>query len=311
MEQEAKKNNWLVDCRQSITSQNGEDGVIGKIFEVIGDGGKWCVEFGAGSGKKCNNTWNLITNKGWSAVLVEAEKALYLDLKKYYQDNRHVACVWGVVAAEGSGTLDNILAQTDTPLVFDFLSIDIDGHDYHVWDAVKIYQPRVVMIEINPNIPIDLRFIQPKNIRACGGSSLLAVVELARRKGYELVYTYGVNAVFVERELFGKFGIINNAPAAMIFESRPQYNFFQFYDGSIVLLGAERRKVLAYRKKIKDASVWVFENNKLYPIKFTRDRRAVRAIKNILKKTFFYSLFYFLVKEVYGWADFRRKKRII
>jgi hypothetical protein len=37
--------------------------------------------------------------------------------------------------------------------VFDFLSIDIDGNDYHAWHAIKNYQPKILMIEFNPTIP--------------------------------------------------------------------------------------------------------------------------------------------------------------
>lgn len=311
MEQEAKKNNWLLGYRQNITSQNGEDGVIQKIFGVIGETNRWCVEFGAGSGKKSNNTWNLIVNKGWSAVLIEAERALYQDLNKRYEENKQVTCILAAVTAEGKYALDNILRETNIPATFDFLSIDIDGQDYHVWEAVKKHEPRVVMIEINPDIPAGCDFVQPKEIIATGGSSFLAMSRLARTKGYELVYVFGVNAIFVKKELFFKFGIADNSLTTLSPLRLSPYQFFQFYDGSIVLTGIERRKVLAYRKKIKAAPVWVFENNKLYPVTFTRDRRAVRMIKNILKKTFFYSLFYPLVKEACGWAELRRKKKLV
>ena len=41
------KNDWSLDHRKKITSQCGEDGIIEKIFEMIGVQNKWCVEFGA------------------------------------------------------------------------------------------------------------------------------------------------------------------------------------------------------------------------------------------------------------------------
>ncbi len=41
------KNNWLNDCKKDYFSQNGEDGIIEKILEIIQPDDNWCVEFGA------------------------------------------------------------------------------------------------------------------------------------------------------------------------------------------------------------------------------------------------------------------------
>jgi len=50
----AKSNTWLNDFAKSVTSQGGEDGIIGKILSVIKNTNKWCVEFGS---------WQSITEK--------------------------------------------------------------------------------------------------------------------------------------------------------------------------------------------------------------------------------------------------------
>lgn len=57
------KNDGLLDYRRNVTSQCGEDGIIEKIFEMIGARNKWCVEFGAYDGKHLSNSYNLI-NRG-------------------------------------------------------------------------------------------------------------------------------------------------------------------------------------------------------------------------------------------------------
>ncbi len=49
----AKPNIWLNDFAKSVTSQDGEDGIVGKILSVIKNTDKWCVEFGSWDGK----TW--------------------------------------------------------------------------------------------------------------------------------------------------------------------------------------------------------------------------------------------------------------
>jgi len=59
---------------RNVTSQYGEDGIIARIFELIGTRNKWCVEFGASDGQYLSNTWDLINNHGWSAVLAEGNE---------------------------------------------------------------------------------------------------------------------------------------------------------------------------------------------------------------------------------------------
>jgi len=88
-----KGNNWLALYRKNITSQSGEDGIIEKIFELI-KGDNWCVEFGACDGKSTSNTWNLINNKGWSAVPIEPNKKkiknlLPHEIYPYYRHSNH------------------------------------------------------------------------------------------------------------------------------------------------------------------------------------------------------------------------------
>lgn len=312
---EIKGNRWLCDYRSKVNSQSGEDGVIEKIFEVIGTTNKWCVEFGASSGNKGNNTWRLIKEKGWSAVLLEAERALYYELREYYANDARVVCLNETVSDIGQHSLDNILKQTPIPVEFDFMSVDIDGYDYYVWESVVVYRPRVVMIEINPGIPLNVDFIQPKNIRTSCGSSLLAIDKLAKQKGYRLIFASGVNAIFVREELYGKFEIADNSPEEIVCpaesgELKKPCGFFQFYDGSIVLLDVSITRLLAYRKKIKENPVWLLESGKLYPVNFTYDRRIIRLVKDLVKKTYLYVLCYSLVKRIYGWQDGRKKIRI-
>jgi len=40
----------------NVTSQCGEDGVIARALELIGDRDGWCVEFGASDGREASNT---------------------------------------------------------------------------------------------------------------------------------------------------------------------------------------------------------------------------------------------------------------
>jgi len=284
--------------RKSITSQYGEDGVLEHIFDVIGVDNRWCVEFGAGSDN--NNTWYLVNNKEWSGVLIEAHPVYYKRLKKNYSKNKKIICLPHFVDFEGRNTLDEILKKTEIPKSFDLLIIDIDGNDYHVWKAVKEYYPRVVMVEYNGNIPLDIEFIQPKSDKVWGGSSLSSLAALGKQKGYELIYAHIANAIFVRRDIFPLFNISDNSLEALVEPFWPERFFFQLYDGSIVLYGGKRSSLLAYKKKVVGSPVWFLDEKGLHTVVFTYDKKFVRFFKNILKNKFTYSFIYPIAERFYS-----------
>ena len=90
----------------------------------------------------------------------------------------------------------------------DVLSIDIDGADYWVWEAITCIAPRVVVIEYNAALPRTSRLVQPRDRDRPWdgtdrfGASLGALESLGRRKGYVLVHTdlAGANAFFVREQ---------------------------------------------------------------------------------------------------------------
>src|SRR5688572_10602884 len=152
--------NWLLKHARRAKSQLGQDGVIEKIFDVIGEGHKFCVEFGAWDGVEYSNSWELIAEKNWSAVLIEGNPDRCQDIVKNHGPKENLQVVNTLVGWEGDSTLDAILDKCNVPIDFDFLSIDIDGNDFHVWNAVEKYKPKVVLIEFNPSVPNDVYFVQ-------------------------------------------------------------------------------------------------------------------------------------------------------
>ena len=128
-----RRSDWLREYRRDVTSQDGEDGIIEQIVEIVRPDDGWCVELGAAGGKWYSNTWNLIVNRGWWAVLIEAEAARYRELLRTHSGNTRVCCVHARVGFEGRESLDHILAKASIPKEFSLLSIDVDGNDYHIW----------------------------------------------------------------------------------------------------------------------------------------------------------------------------------
>src|SRR5665213_2161518 len=168
---------------KDITSQDGEDGIIARIFEIIGAENRWCLELGALNGTHHSNTHALIRDAGWSALLIEADVTYFKKLAELYADTPHVHAVNAFVSFEGAHSLDALCRQAGMPRDFDLLVLDIDGNDYHLWDSLAEFSPRAVCIEFNQSIPNDVAFVQPRDMRVFQGSSPRSLVELAERKG--------------------------------------------------------------------------------------------------------------------------------
>lgn len=232
-----KESTYLAGYAKQVQSQHGEDGVLEKIFSLIGTKSKWCVEFGAWDGKLHSNSWNLIANEGWSSVQIEGNSARYAQLVKNHEGNQKVHCINAMVGFDPHvDSIEAIFQKTPIPRDFDFMSIDIDGNDYHIWASMGTYRPRVIMLEFNPDVPNDVVFIQERSFAVSQGSSLRAMVELGKRKGYELAAIVAANAIFVVKEDFPKLKIADNHIDSMYFAHR-EGRLFLLFDGTLVNCG--------------------------------------------------------------------------
>jgi hypothetical protein len=79
------------------------------------------------------------------------------------------------------------------------MSIDIDGNDYWVWDAISVTSPKVVIIETHIEFGFNNIDVYPGRHPDYHGASPVAVKKLARRKGYRLVGAnrLGFNTTYV------------------------------------------------------------------------------------------------------------------
>lgn len=281
------KNDWLLDHRANVKSEHGEDGIIEKIFETIGKGAGWCVELGALNGTHDSNVWNLIKQKGWSGVLIEADQTYFEKLVAEYADTPRAHPVRAFVSFEGKDSLDSLFASTPLPREFDLFSLDIDGNDYHLWDSLNEYRPRVMVIEFNPSIPDGISFIQPRDMSVYQGSSLTACVELGKRKGYELIAVNAGNAFFVQKELFPKFGIEDNSIPALHTDHSYETQIFQLYDGTLMLAG--NTDLIWHRQPIDQERLQVLPKHKrVYPARISPDARF-RSLKYYVRKQPWYA----------------------
>ena len=249
-----KENNWLNQYQRNITSQHGEDGIIEKILELIPEKDNWCVEFGAWDGKMDSNTYNLINSKSYSAVLIEGDRERFGDLETNYESNGNVIAINTFVGFSNTNNLDTILKSTQIPKNFDLLSIDVDGNDYHIWNTLKNYRPKVVIVEFNPTIPNEIEFIQNPDSKINHGNSILSLCNLAKSKSYELIAATLNNAFFVDSKYFNLFEIQDNS-VEKIREDKSRITYvFSGYDGTLFIRGfgkIDLHNIPIYESKIQ------------------------------------------------------------
>ncbi len=274
---------WLLEHQRNVYSQSGEDGIIEKILEILPDNDKWCVEFGAWDGLHVSNTRNLIESKGYSSVLIEADKNRFRKLQQNYSQRDDVMTINQFVGFTEEENLDQILSTTCIPFDFDLLSIDIDGNDYHVWKATLTYRPKVVVIEFNPTIPTQVRFVQPADPSVNQGASLLSLVELSKEKGYELVSVLPFNAFFIRREYYQRFQIESNAPEVLRTNLDAVTYLFSGYDGTIFLHGC--CKLPWHRIALNESRVQHIPRFlRTYPGNYTRAQKLTFSLYKLVRE---------------------------
>ena len=234
----------LREHARDVHSQFGEDGIIEEIFRRLGELDRpedrpiWCVEFGAWDGVHLSNTRRLIEAFGAHAVLLEPDPERFRELAGNCEPFARVHTIRSEVECFGAKRLDTLLAGTPCPKAFDLLSIDIDGDEYWVWQAVRQYNPTIVVVEYNPTIPYEDPYISPQDPGQRHGSSLSAIRDLGGRKGYTLVAVTETNLVFVQSDRAPELRL----PDDTIDELTEKLTDFRTFlaatpDGRIVILG--------------------------------------------------------------------------
>lgn len=185
----------MLKYANNIYSQFGEDGILEYLINILEIQTGECCEVGM-QGTLYSNTFNLIQNKNWFGVWVETNRDNLINLNQYKEKYR-VDIIDAFVEKTGECSLDNLLSKTKLSKNFDVLSIDIDGNDYHIWDSLKNYNPKIVIIEINPFYKPGVEYVHNGSIY---GSSFTSMVNLGLDKGYTLISMTG-NLVFIKSEL--------------------------------------------------------------------------------------------------------------
>lgn len=191
-------------------SQNGEDGLLDFLVDKLPDANKICIEFGAGDGKTNSNTLKLIEDKEYTGYFIEGYKEHYdilLENSKKFP-NKIIPINCYIDHNDGENSLDNVLTRAGlTEINPDVMSIDIDGLDYRVWQRLKVYNPKIVIIEINSGIDFNQIFSEEElsdEKLIARGSNFATMVDLGTKKGYTFVIHTG-NCIFIRNDYMKYF----------------------------------------------------------------------------------------------------------
>jgi hypothetical protein len=201
----------LRDAEMRFYSQNGEDGIVQLLLAAVGTETRKTVEICAGDGVECNSA-NLIVTHGWTGLLVDGGDELVTRGRRFYEDNAET-WYWPPTLLQSWVTRDNVNALVHDAGFsgdVDVLTIDLDGVDYWIWEALDCVRSRIVIVEYNAGwgpeeamtVPYSDSFAWEHGSQYFG-ASLGAMITLAGRKGYRFVGTnsYGFNAFFVRDDL--------------------------------------------------------------------------------------------------------------
>ncbi len=205
-----KKSRSITDFEYKIFSEWGEDGIIQHLINSVDIKNKTFIEFGVEDFSESNCRF-LLMNNNWAGFVIDGSGENIKRLKGSHYYWRHQ-----LVAIEAFITRENIsglLAKSGFEEDLGILSIDLDGNDYYVLDAITGFSPRILICEYNSvfgparkiAVPYDPDFVRTDKHHSnlYWGASLPALTHIASRKGYSLVgtNTASCNAFFVRNDL--------------------------------------------------------------------------------------------------------------
>jgi hypothetical protein len=200
----------LHEAEFRVFSQWGEDGIIQFLSRHIPIENKTFVEFGVQDYLE-SNTRFLVVKDNWSGLVIDGSAENIGKIRRseiYWRHHIQAACAF--ITREN---INDIIRSAGISGDIGLLSIDIDGNDYWVWQAIDVVKPRIVVTEYNSrfgadravSVPYDSQFVRSR--AHCSmiyyGASLAALARLGETKGYVLVgcNSAGNNAFFVRKDI--------------------------------------------------------------------------------------------------------------
>jgi hypothetical protein len=203
------------DAEFQVFSQFGEDGIIqflvGHVAVPLES--EVFVEFGVESYAEANTRF-LLVHDNWRGLIMDGGDSMHEFLRTSGLGWRHH--IDARTAFIDRDNVNHLIRGAGIEGDIGLLSIDIDGNDYWVMDAVDAVSPRILVVEYNATfgpeaavtVPYDPSFVRGKKhwTWLYWGASLAALARKANEKDYALVAgnRAGNNAFFVRRDALGE-----------------------------------------------------------------------------------------------------------
>ena|SRR5690242_9134596 len=190
-------------------SQWGEDGIIDWLIDRLPSLPPTFVEFGVGDYRE-SNTRLLLQLRNWRGLVMDGSAEHIANIQNqdiYWRYDLTAKC-----ALLDRENINKLILDAGFRDEIGLLSVDIDGNDYWVWQAIDVINPIIVVCEYNAvfgdkyqvSIPYEATFQRTRAhySNLYFGASLPALVTLGEAKGYKLVGTnsHGCNAFFVRND---------------------------------------------------------------------------------------------------------------
>jgi hypothetical protein len=254
----------LTQTEFKVFSQFGDDGIIQYIITKLNlpVAEQRFVEFGVENYRE-SNTRFLLLNNNWSGLVLDGSEAhvSYIRQDSIYWKHDLTALA-RVITREN---INSILQDAGLHGRIGILSIDVDGNDYWIWEAITVVDPAVVIVEFNGlfgsreavTIPYQADFMRQNAHYSLlyWGTSLRALCQLATLKDYVWIgcNSAGNNAYFVRKADSSPFhqpSLPADFVAAKFREGRD-------LEGKLAYIGQKEGCAL-----IKDLPVWDVMANK-------------------------------------------------
>ncbi|RJX30702.1 MAG: hypothetical protein C4516_08020 [Oxalobacter sp.] len=217
-------------------SQNGEDGILQVLRSQLKRQNKYFIEIGAADGIDNNSAWLTIVEK-YAGLMIEGDPALVERATRMVGHYSLGLEIRNMFVDKNSAPGIKSLSLYADPDVF---SLDIDGNDYYVADALikSGFRPKIFVVEFNSAFgPLEARTIKYSptfRYTAAHPSELYYGVSITGWRnffdsaGYRFVTVdrKGVNAFFAAPEYFDP-GFLNSIVALEFAENELQMRKFR------------------------------------------------------------------------------------